>query len=177
VAGNQPDLEALLLKNEIERFLYAEAELLDERQFEQWLDLMAEDVHYFMPLRRNVAFGEHSATEDTRPNQDICWFDDDKETLVKRVTQILTGKHWAEEPLSRVCHIVSNVQILKVALPEVVVKCRFLVYRNRLEDQESIFIGKRKDVLRKVGGGWKIAKREIFLDQNVLLPKNLTIFF
>ena len=177
MADNQSDLERLLLKEEIEKFLYAEAELLDGRQFEKWLDLMADDLHYFMPLRRNVAFGEQSESEDTRPNQDICWFDDDKETLVKRVTQILTGKHWAEEPLSRVCHMVSNVQILESALPEVSVKCRFLVYRNRLQDEENIFIGKRQDVLRKVDGGWQIAKREICLDQNVLLPKNLTIFF
>jgi 3-phenylpropionate/cinnamic acid dioxygenase small subunit len=177
VVANPSDLERLLLKDEIENFLCSEAELLDERQFEQWLDLFAEDVHYFMPLRRNVAFGEHRGSEDTRPNQDICWFDDDKQTLVKRVTQILTGKHWAEEPLSRVCHIVSNVQIVAVALPEVRVKCRFLVYRNRLQDEENIFIGKRHDVLRKVSGVWKIAKREIILDQSVLLPKNLTIFF
>ena len=170
-------LERLLLKDEIENFLCMEAELLDERQFERWLDLLAEDVRYFMPLRRNVAFGEHRESEDTRANQDVCWFDDDKETLVKRVTQILTGKHWAEEPLSRVCHIVSNVQVINVALPDVRVKCRFLVYRNRLQDEENIFIGKRNDLLRKVDNGWKIAKREILLDQSVLLPKNLTIFF
>ena len=175
--ANPSDLERLLLKDEIENFFYMEAELLDERNFEQWLGLLADDVRYFMPLRRNVAFGEHDESEDTRPNQDICWFDDDRETLVKRVTQILTGKHWAEEPLSRVCHIVSNVQVAKIAPPEVSVKCRFLVYRNRLQDEENIFIGKRNDLLRRVDGGWKIAKREIFLDQSVLLPKNLTIFF
>ena len=151
--------------------------MLDERHFNEWLELLTEDVHYFMPLKRNVAFGEQSASENSRADGDICWFDDDKETLVKRVKQILTGKHWAEEPLSRVCHMVSNVQIVKAALPEVTVKCRFLIYRNRLEDEENLFIGKRQDVLRKVGTRWKIARREILLDQNVLLPKNLTIFF
>ena len=151
--------------------------MLDERHFNEWLELLAEDVHYFMPLKRNVAFGQQNVSENSRADQDICWFDDDKETLVKRVRQILTGKHWAEEPLSRVCHMVSNVQIVKAALPEVTVKCRFLIYRNRLEDEENLFIGKRRDVLRKVGTQWKIARREILLDQSVLLPKNLTIFF
>ena len=102
---------------------------------------------------------------------------DDKETLAQRVAQLLTGKHWAEEPLSRVCHMISNVQILETAPPEATVKCRFLVYRNRLQDEENIFVGKRQDVLRKSGGTWKIARRTILLDQNVLLPKNLTIFF
>lgn len=171
-----PDLERLLLKEEIEAFYFAEAELLDERQFEKWLDLMTSDVRYFMPLSRNVAFGEHARSENTRDGE-VCWFDDDKETLASRVAQILTGKHWAEEPLSRVCHIISNVQILEAAPPEVTVKCRFLVYRNRLQDEENVFVGKRQDVLRKAGGSWKIARRTILLDQNVLLPKNLTIFF
>lgn len=171
------EVERLLLKEEIEAFYFAEAELLDERQFEQWLDLMADDVRYFMPLRRNVAFGEHHKSENTRAEGDVCWFDDDKETLARRVAQILTGKHWAEEPLSRVCHMIANVQILETALPEVTVKCRFLVYRNRLQDEENIFIGKRQDVLRKVGRKWEIVRRTILLDQNVLLPKNLTIFF
>ncbi len=177
MAINQTDLERLLLKAEIEEFLNNEAELLDQRHFKEWLDLMADDLRYFMPLYRNVAFGEHQKSELTRPDVDTCWFDDDKETLVKRVEQILTGKHWAEEPLSRVCHIVSNIQILETMLPEVSVKCRFIVYRNRLQDEENFFVGKRQDVLRKVNGGWKIAKRTIFLDQSVLLPKNLTIFF
>ncbi len=174
---NDTALERLLLKAEIEEFFNQEAELLDERHFEKWLDLMADDLRYFMPLYRNVAFGEHAKSELTRQNTDSCWFDDDKETLVKRVDQILTGKHWAEEPMSRVCHIISNVQILETALPEVSVKCRFIVYRNRLQVEENLFVGKRQDVLRKVGDSWKIAQRTIFLDQNVLLPKNLTVFF
>lgn len=176
MAADSLDVERLLLKEEIEEFYYAEAELLDERRFEAWLDLMAADVRYFMPLRRNVPFGQHERSENTRPGE-ICWFDDDKETLARRVAQILTGKHWAEEPMSRVCHVISNVQILDSAPPQITTKCRFIVYRNRLQDEENLFVGKREDVLRKAGGAWTIARRTILLDQNVLLPKNLTIFF
>ena len=177
MAVNQAELELVVLQHEIEQFLHAEAELLDERQFEQWLDLMTDDLQYSMPLRRNVAHGNHTTMENTRANEEICWFDDDKETLAKRVAQIRTGQHWAEEPLSRVCHMISNVQILERSASEVTVKCRLLVYRNRLQDEENLFIGKRQDVLRKVGSGWKIAKRTILIDQSVLLPKNLTVFF
>ena len=52
-------LERLLLEREIEQFLYNEAELLDERRFSEWIDLIADDMHYHMPIRRNVKFGEH----------------------------------------------------------------------------------------------------------------------
>ena len=176
-----PQLVRLLLKQEIEDFLYQEAEILDERRYEEWLDLLCEDIRYYMPMRRNVKFGELDR-EYTREGQDINWFDEGKDTLERRVKQILTGVHWAEEPLSRICHIVSNVQVLE-ANPsasepaEVKIKSRFLVYRNRVQTETDFLVGKREDVLRKVNGGWNIAQRKIILDQSVLLAKNLTFFF
>ena len=171
----------VLLKYEIEEFLYQEAEILDERRFEEWLDLLTDDIRYFMPMRRNVKFGELDR-EFTREGQDINWFDEGKDTLTRRVNQILTGIHWAEEPLSRICHTVSNVQVLEatpsVSEPlEVAVKCRFMVYRNRVQTETDILVGKREETLRKVDGQWKIAQRKVVLDQNVLLAKNLTFFF
>jgi 3-phenylpropionate/cinnamic acid dioxygenase small subunit len=170
------DLDRLLLKEEIEAFLYHEAELLDERRYEEWLDLFTDDAHYFMPMRRNVPHDEPER-EFTRAGTDVNWFDEGKDTLTRRVKQILTGIHWAEEPPSRTCHIVSNVQVLAADPTEVTVKSRFLVYRNRLETETDFLIGKREDVLRREAGGWKIACRKIVLDQNVLLAKNLTVFF
>jgi len=171
----------LLLREEIEEFLYREAELLDERRYEEWLDMLAPDVRYWMPIRRNVKFGE-AEREFTREGQDVNWFDEGKDTLVRRVRQILTGMHWAEEPLSRICHMVSNVQILDAApslahATEVTAKSRFLIYRNRVETETDILVGKREDVLRRAGGRWQLSRRKIVLDQNVLLTKNLTFFF
>ena len=95
------DLARLLLKEEIEQFLYREAELLDERRYEEWLALFTEDAQYFMPMRRNVPHDEPER-EFTRAGTDVNWFDEGKDTLTRRVKQILTGIHWAEEPPSRV---------------------------------------------------------------------------
>jgi 3-phenylpropionate/cinnamic acid dioxygenase small subunit len=175
------DLARLLLKEEVEAFLYREAELLDERRYAEWLELFTEDAHYFMPMRRNVPH-DQPEREFTRAGADVNWFDEGKDTLGRRVQQILTGIHWAEEPPSRTCHMIANVQILAAdpagpAPSEVTVKSRFLVYRNRVETESDFLVGKREDVLRRVGDGWKIARRRIILDQNVLLAKNLTVFF
>jgi len=174
-------LERLLVKEEIEDLLYREAELLDERRYEEWLDLFTDDCHYFMPMRKNVP---HDAPERefTRAGTDVNWFDEGKDTLTRRVRQIRTGVHWAEEPPSRICHLVSNVQILATSPPgplpsQVEVKCRFLIYRNRVETETDLLVGKREDRLRRIDGGWKIARRKIILDQSVLLAKNLTFFF
>ena len=180
--GLQEDrIAKLLLVQDVADFLYREAELLDERRYEEWLALLADDIRYWMPMRRNVKFGEE-AREFTREGTDINWFDEGKETLSRRVKQIMTGIHWAEEPVSRISHLVSNVQVVE-ATPsvadarEVTVKCRFLIYRNRVETETDILVGKREDLLRRVEGGWQITRRKILLDQNVLLSKNLTFFF
>jgi len=171
----------LLLTHEVAEFLYREAELLDERRYDEWLALLADDLRYWMPMRRNVKYGEEQR-EFTREGQDIAWFDEGKDTLVRRVKQIQTGIHWAEEPVSRISHLVTNVQLVE-ATPsvaearEVTVRCRFLIYRNRVETETDILVGKREDVLRRESEGWRIARRKIVLDQNVLLSKNLTFFF
>lgn len=170
------------LKADIEDFYYQEADLLDERRFREWLELLADDVTYFMPIRRNVKFGQHAARENTRHGEGISWFDEDKWTLTKRVDQILTGVHYAEEPLSRITHMVSNVQVRAArpqvdAAQELDVGSRFLVYQNRVEYETYVFVGRRNDMLRRTEQGWKIARREILLEQNILLAKNLTTFF
>ena len=172
---------ALLLTQEIAGFLYAEAELLDERRHDEWLALLADDIRYWMPMRRNVKYDD-TDREFTREAEDISWFDEGKDTLTRRVRQIQTGIHWAEEPQSRISHMVSNVQLTRVtpdasAPDEVLAKSRFLIYRNRVQTETDLLVGKREDTLRRNGDGWLIARRKIILDQNVLLTKNLTFFF
>jgi len=169
------------LRSDVENFLYKEAELLDERRFTEWLDLLAEDLQYFMPIQRNVRFGDDERRQ-TRSGVDINWVDEDKWTLSKRVEQLATGVHWAEEPASRVSHLVTNVQIKDVqpsldAPERVLASSRFLIYQNRVDYESALFAGKRLDSLRRVAGEWKLARREITLDQSVLLAKNLTVFF
>jgi 3-phenylpropionate/cinnamic acid dioxygenase small subunit len=73
--------------------------------------------------------------------------------------------------------MVSNVQLLHSTDTEVTVKSRFLIYRNRVETETDVLVGKREDLLRRVNAGFKIARRKIILDQSVLLAKNLTFFF
>lgn len=170
------------VKREIEEFLYDEANLLDDRQFNEWLDTLAEDLEYFMPMEYNVKFGEHARRELTTRDKQMSWFNEGKWTLTKRAEQILTGVHWAEEPLSRVCRLVSNVQLSAMSTSdegelEVEVSSRFLTYQNRCEYEQYFFVGDRKDRIRKTVDGWKLCRREIRLHQNVLLAKNLSIFF
>jgi 3-phenylpropionate/cinnamic acid dioxygenase small subunit len=167
----------MMLEREVEQWLYMEAETLDERKYTDWVSLLAEDIHYWMPVRRNVKFGEQHR-ENSDPESEISWFDEGKMTLAGRVRQINTGVHWCEEPFSRIRHFVTNVEVVSVDGDEVQVRSRFLCYVNRLHEETNIFVGKREDLLRRdPETGWKLAKRHIFLDQNVLLAKVITTFF
>lgn len=170
------------IKRELEEFLYDEANLLDERRFPEWLDTLAEDLRYFMPMEYNVKFGEHATRELTKREQHMSWFNEGKWSIGKRVEQILTGVHWAEEPLSRVSRLVTNVQLTAIGNNaagelEVDLSSRFLTYQNRCEYEQYFFVGDRFDRIRRTAEGWKLASREIRLHQNVLLAKNLSIFF
>ncbi len=180
-AETDTKLDDLLLHRDVEAFFHREADLLDERRYAEWLELCAEDIRYWMPTIWNVPVSK-SDQEISREKIDTAWIDEGLSTLTLRVKQLATGLHWAEEPRSRVSHLVTNVRILE-AIPnpqapkQVVVRSRFLVYRNRLQDEVDIYVGKRQDTLRRENGDWKITRREIYLDQNVLLAKNLTTFF
>jgi 3-phenylpropionate/cinnamic acid dioxygenase small subunit len=170
-------LERLILKDEVEQFLYNEAALLDERRYEEWIDLMAEDIHYFMPIRRNVKFGEWDR-ENSDHASEISWFDEGKDVLEGRVRQLMTGVHWAEEPVSRIRHLVTNIRVTGVEGDEISTSDNFFIWHNRLLEEVNLFAGRRDQVLRRdADTGFKVVKRTILLDQNVLLAKVVTFFF
>jgi 3-phenylpropionate/cinnamic acid dioxygenase small subunit len=176
MAMDEKALERLLLKSEITDFLNEEADLLDERRYEEWLGTLADDYRYSVPLRMNVRHEDVAARENTREGEEILWFDEDRSTVEMRVAQLATGRHWAEEPVSRVSHLVTNIRLETVALPEVDVSCRFLVYRNRVADETDFLVGRRQDRLRRTGDSWQVVRRRLLLDQSVLMAKNLSIF-
>ncbi|MCH7743411.1 MAG: hypothetical protein IIB71_12200 [Proteobacteria bacterium] len=78
--------EKMLLQYEVEQFLYHEARLLDERKFEDWLALLTDDIHYWMPIRRTT-MARDVGNEFTRPGA-MAFFDDDKNFLQLRVKKL-----------------------------------------------------------------------------------------
>lgn len=170
----------MLLQFEIDSFFTLEAALLDERKFEEWLDLFSPDMVYRMPLVRNLSYKEIGGEYMTNP-LDVSWFDQGKELLTARVAQVRTGVHWAEEPMSRTTHIITNSQIVGLnsmedVPSELTVKSKFIVQRGRNDDEEHTLMGRREDVLRRMEAGLKISKRSVYLNQAVLMAPNLSFF-
>jgi 3-phenylpropionate/cinnamic acid dioxygenase small subunit len=94
-----PLLERATLQYEVEQFLYAEAALLDARRYRDWLELLADDIHYWMPIRRTVTTADLDL-EFTKPGE-MAYFDDDRPMLEMRVKKLEAGSAWSEDPPSR----------------------------------------------------------------------------
>jgi len=174
------NLDAVRLRLEIEDFYYREADLLDERRFDEWLDLLHPDIRYRIPLAQNV-HSKRAESEFLTDDLAVYWMDEGKRTLSQRVEQLRTGLHWAEEPMSRTSHIYSNTRVLESSEQDgcrrVTAKTRFIVYRNRLKGEVDLLVGKRVDELVAQSAlGWKVLARTVYLDQTVLLSNNLTTF-
>ena len=167
--------ERMLLKHEVEEFLFMEAELLDSRRFDDWLSVLTEDIHYWMPIRRTTTAREVER-EFTKPGG-MAFFDDNLDYLKMRVDRLRVGRAWAEDPPSRTRRLITNIRVTAIEGEEVAVGCNFKLYRTRLNSEEDSWIGRREDTLRRVDGQFKLARRHIFLEQTVILSQNMSSLF
>jgi 3-phenylpropionate/cinnamic acid dioxygenase small subunit len=168
---------------EVEQFYYEEAELLDDGRFADWLELLADDLDYWMPTRTNRLRRQQALSIAARG--EAAFYDETKESLAWRIRRFDSGMAWAEDPPSRTRHLITNVVVRHVdpsqhrefSVDDLEVRSAFLVYRNRLQREENIFAGQRTDILRRVSAGLQVARRVVLLDQNVLQAKNISTFF
>jgi 3-phenylpropionate/cinnamic acid dioxygenase small subunit len=164
------------LRHAIEDFFYLEAELLDDRRLREWLDLLADEVHYWMPIRLNLLERPADVNDELSKPGEAYYFNDTKETLNLRIERFYKKNAWAEMPPSRTRHLVSNVRVKQDSGLEIEVHSNFLCYRTRMEKDQDIFVGTRHDLLRRDSSNFKIVRRMIILDQATLAAKNISVF-
>jgi phthalate 3,4-dioxygenase subunit beta len=155
------------------QWLVDEAYLLDAQAYAEWLNLLADDIHYVMPVRITTALG---AGFDTSPG--MAHFDEDKYSLSRRVARFLTEHAWTEDPPSRLRHHLSNVRTFATDDPNhLVVESATLLFRSRGDVREGAFLSAgREDLLRREDEQWKLARRTIMVDESVIRMQNLAVF-
>lgn len=162
----------------ISRFLYDEAEAVDNMQWDDWLDFMHEDVYYWAPVRENRVARERK--EEFYPRGTSVYFEESKAFLRQRVVRLQSHMAWAEEPPSRSRHILSNIRVDKHSDGFYPVRSNFLIYRSRGERYEDTIAGERRDIIvsaPETKNGFQILEREIRFDQATILIKNLSLFY
>ncbi|MFI6322544.1 3-phenylpropionate/cinnamic acid dioxygenase subunit beta [Nonomuraea sp. NPDC050556] len=153
------------------QFLVEEAALLDRHDFAGWLALMCDDIRYVMPVRVTTARG---AAFDALA--DMGHFDEDLYSLRKRVDRFATEHAWTEDPPSRTRHFVTNVRAFATG-DGLLVESSVLLFRSRGDTREAETVSAgRTDLLRRVGGELRLARREVQVDESVLRTQNLAIF-
>ena len=98
--------------------------------------------------------------------------------MTLRVRRLRGELAHAEHPPSRTRRLIGTILVEPGPVAdELSVHSNFLVYRTRRERDVDLFVGTREDTLRRVDAGWKIARRKMVLDQDILGSPNLSIFF
>lgn len=162
----------LELRIAVQDFLVYEAELLDDRRFEQWLELFTDDITYEAPIRVT------RRTPNPTVVDDISFFDENLQSLTLRVKRLRTDVAWAEDPPSHTRRFVTNIRVRPGDTgDELEVRSSLMLFRSRGDmGAYDLIVGERFDLLRNVDGQFRIGRRRIVLDQSSLSTKNLGVF-
>jgi len=163
------------LYNRIVEFLYEEAALLDQIRLQEWGARLAPDLIYTAPLRETRPMDQQNSSFV----RTVQHFHDDWRSVMGRIMRLTgTKSAWAEDPPSRTRRLITNVMVAKTAkLDEFSVTSYLLVTRSRFNSPEyDLISAERRDVLRQDGESFKLARREIILDQAVIGTPNFAIF-
>lgn len=146
----------------IEEFLYAEADLIDESQFDAWLDLFTDDGMYWIP-----------AAADQDPDRFVSIIYDDKPKLAARIDRLRGDLCFAQEPRSRIRHLIGNVRIGQSADGALSVRSTAVVVESRRQRQQ-ILTTRNEHRLVPHDGSYKIQLKKVDLLEADFFLGNLT---
>jgi p-cumate 2,3-dioxygenase subunit beta len=157
-------------REQVEEFLYQEAELIDDWRLPEWSDLYTDDARY------DVTSLDCNDPINSSSRDSLFLLADDKERLTSRAKRLMKKTAHAEFPHSKVRHIISNVRLEPNANGEIKVRANFVVYRTK-EDTTSQYMGQSHYVLvPQEAGGFRIKHKRCILDLNSLADQGrLTI--
>lgn len=169
------------LISDVEQFYYREARLLDDRKFQQWQALLAEDIRYRVPCRHSpIPDSKKRGTEaflnveqELSQGLEAPYRDEDYLMLSIRVMRSFKQNSWSDNPLTRTRRFVSNVEVSSGKQADTYQ----VISYSRHQQGNHLFTAQRRDLLRVVDGEFRIARREVIIDWNVVTGPSLGIFF
>jgi len=150
-------------RQQVEQFIYYEADLMDEHRYDEWLALWTDDALYWVP----------SGGDDIDPKREISLIYDDRVRLQVRITRLKSGFAHAQEPKSRMRRVVSNIVTKEVENGDIVVFSNFLLIELRRGKQDT-FAGRTVHRLRPDNGSFRLASKKVLLVNNDEHIDNLT---
>jgi 3-phenylpropionate/cinnamic acid dioxygenase small subunit len=159
---------------EVADWLVQEARLLDQNRIVEWGELLAPELAYRIPVRRNVRRA-HGSGFDPR----MMHFDDNHATMQLRIRRFLESDvAYSEDPPSRCRRVVADITVFDTDDPDVLAaESNLVLLRSRANVPETDVVSAlRLDALRRADDGFVLAKRTVLLDQATIPTLNLSIF-
>ncbi len=148
----------------IENFLYHEARLMDENDYDAWLALYAEEALYWVPCNE----------DDVDPARSISIYYDDRARLEARLTRLKRGAAHAQEPKSRLLRLISNVEVgEETDNGDITVYANFHLTELR-RSRQRLLAGRTMHQLRPANGSFQIVLKKVVLLNNDEVIDNLT---
>lgn len=175
------------LQMQLEQFYYREARLLDNRQYQQWMTLLSDQLRYIMPSRVNVQVNnrdrgkeEMLAVERELEGVDSMGCPIREENIsyiAMRVDRAYKVNAWAENPPARTRRIIGNVEVVAQGDDQLEVLSNFHMFYARPGSRDFLYSGQRRDTLLRVEGSYKVLEREVIMDYATIDYPTLGLFF
>ena len=140
------------LLREAEQFLFVEARLADENRYEDWESLWADDGVYWVPAEN----------AEIDPEKEMSIIYDNRSRISVRIRQFLSGKRYAADPEIKVRRVVSNFELLEEDGDEALVGCN-AIYFVSTESDDEVWGSRNEFRLRRVGDGFELVRKNVFL--------------
>jgi len=143
------------LLREVEQFVYREARFADDHRYDDWEALWAPEAIYWVP----------AGADDIDPTTQMSIIFDNRSRIATRIKQLHTGKRHAQNPVSRIRHLITNVELLDGDEDQVEVGANVLVYESR-ERGVTIWAARTEWTLRRTDEAFRIARKKVMLVNN-----------
>jgi len=140
---------------EIEAFVYREARLADESDYDGWEALLTDDIHYWVPFGR----------ADYDPATRISFINDNRTRLATRLRQLRTGQRHAQTPVSPMRRVLGNLEVLERTADGYSVAANFVLHEFSAQAVREVrqWAGRVTYGLRRTPDGLRMHRKVVEL--------------
>lgn len=140
---------------DVTQFIYREARLQDDHEYDAWESLWTDDGVYWVPA--NGDGGD--------PEQVMSIIYDNRSRIALRIRQYHTGKRFSQTPRSRLRRLVSNIEVLREEGDEILVTANAMVCESQTRG-DFAWASRNEYLLRRDADGLRMARKTVVLVNN-----------
>ena len=145
--------------SEVEKFIYREARLLDEKRFDEWYELFTEDAYYWVPLVPGQT--------DPLAHNSLAY--EDKLLLKLRIERLKLPTAYSQKPASRCLHVMQAPDV-EEAFGGFLVRTPFMYTETRGDDSQR-YAATAWHTLVQSNSGFRIRLKKVeILNADAALP-------